>query len=430
MNPIHDLAYLTPDLPGVGGRIKLRPDDFLVEEQPLYEPTGEGEHLYLFIEKRQIATTDVVRQLVKAFRVSRRDVGFAGMKDKHAISRQHFSVRMTDAEASQDEALESLSRDDRVTLLWADRHGNKLRRGHLAGNRFVIRIREIEPTRDTLIAKRVLDRLAAAGVPNYLGEQRFGYRQNNHEVGRLLLLGEHQAVLDAMLGKPEAYESEAVQLGRAAYDRGDYAEALAHWPKHLRFDRQALDALRQGRSAEKAVAAIDRNQRAFLITALQSAAFNRVLHERLSGGTFDRLLPGDLAWKHDSRAVFSVDEATAELENGPTGRVPQMAVSPSGPMWGPDMTQAEGEPGRMEREALALFGLSEADLQGHRLAAVEGARRPLRIPLRDPDLSGGVDEHGSYIRLAFELPRGAFATVVLREIMKQNVADDDDDDTA
>ncbi|MEX2387796.1 MAG: tRNA pseudouridine(13) synthase TruD, partial [Phycisphaeraceae bacterium] len=347
MIPIPELAYLTPDLPGVGGKLKVRPDDFLVEEQPLYEPVGEGEHLYLFIEKTGVATPDVVRRLVKAFRVGRNDVGVAGMKDKHAITRQHFSVRTTDAGVPEADALAHLAEQSNVKVLWADRHKNKLRRGHLAGNRFVIRVREVEPLRDTMTAKRVLDRLAAAGVPNYFGEQRFGYRQNNHLLGRLLLLGDYQAALNEMLGRPEPYESEAVQHGRAAYDRGDYAEALEHWPKHLRFDRQALDALRQGRSAEQAVRAVDRTQRHFLVTAMQSAVFNRVLHERITGNTFDRLLPGDLAWKHDSRAVFSVDEATAELENGPEGRVPKMAVSPSGPMWGPEMMRAEGEPGRI-----------------------------------------------------------------------------------
>ncbi|MEX2386443.1 MAG: tRNA pseudouridine(13) synthase TruD, partial [Phycisphaeraceae bacterium] len=95
------------------------------------------------------------------------------------------------------------------------------------------------------------------------------------------------------------------------------------------------------------------------------------------------------------------------------------------PMWGPEMMRAEGEPGRIEQVALAAMGLNEAQLAGSAMASAEGARRPLRIALRDPDLSGGVDEHGAYLRLAFELPRGAFATIVLREIMKQHAPGED-----
>src|SRR5688500_17210731 len=86
-----NLAYLT-DAAGIGGVINERPEDFLVDEQPLYQPAGSGEHLYLFLEKRGTTTTEVVRRLAKAFRVGRSDIGFAGLKDKHAVTRQHFSV--------------------------------------------------------------------------------------------------------------------------------------------------------------------------------------------------------------------------------------------------------------------------------------------------------------------------------------------------
>ncbi|HEX7010573.1 MAG TPA: tRNA pseudouridine(13) synthase TruD [Phycisphaeraceae bacterium] len=412
-----NLAYLTADLPGIGGAIKQRPEDFLVQEQPLYEPTGEGEHLLLCIQKTSATTLDVVRRLAKAFRVSRNEVGYAGLKDKHAVASQHFSVRLTDAGVDQAKGLEHLSHDPRLAVLWSARHTGKLRRGHLAGNRFVIRVRDVEPTA-VLWAKRVLDRLTASGAPNYVGQQRFGYRQNNHELGRLLLKGQYAALLDEMLGRPSELDSPRVRAAREAYERGDYTAALEHWPRHLRFDRQALDALRQGRTPQQAVRAMDRVQREFLVSSVQSAVFNRVLDHRLREGWFDRLLPGDLAWKHDSRAVFTVDEATAELENGPTGRVRTLAVSPSGPMWGQSMMRAQGQPGRIELEALEAMGLSEQEMVSTEMATVEGARRPLRVPLRDPDISGGVDEHGAYVRLAFELPRGAFATAVLREIMK------------
>ena len=413
MSAIPTLAYLTDDLPGIGGRIKVRPEDFLVEELPAYEPGGEGEHLMLFIEKRQIATTDVARRLSRDFAVPRNDVGYAGLKDKHAITRQHFTVRLTDARRETDAAIARVNEHPGVDVLWAERHRNKLHRGHLAGNRFVLRVREVEPTA-VIAAKRVLDRLATRGTPNYVGEQRFGYRGDNDAIARHLLRGEHRQALDRMLGRPLDTESEPLRAGREAYDRGDYAEALTHWPRHLRYDRQALDALRQGRSEAEAVAAIDRTQRAFLFSALQSAIFNGVLDRRVRDGTFDRLLVGDVAYKHASGAMFAVDEDAAAADNADDGRIARFEVSPTGPIWGPKMLPTTGEPARREAEVLGAFDLDEADVA----RAGEGTRRPLRIALSDPDISGGVDEHGAYVRLAFELPRGAFATVVLREIMK------------
>ena len=310
------------------------------------------------------------------------------------------------------ESLERLTDNTKLTVHWAERHGNKLRRGHHGGNRFVLRLREVEPTH-VVHAKKTLDTLATRGVPNYFGDQRFGYRQNSHKLGRLLLQNQHEAFLHEMLGSDYETESPYIVEGRAHYRNGDYEAALEVWPKTLRFDRQALDALRQGKNAEQAVGCIDRSQRDFLISAWQSSVFNDVLNERVKHGTFDKLLPGDLAWKHDNRSVFAVDEATAALENAEGGRVPAGEVSPSGPNWGGSMTQPSGEPGDMERAALERSGIAEDQLRG-----VEGGRRPMRVILKHPEVSAGADEHGPYIKTSFELPRGAYATMVLREIMK------------
>ena len=425
------LAFLTADTPGIGGVIKERPEDFLVDEQPLYQPNGKGEHLYLFIEKREQTTSDVLRKIARAFRVANGEVGYAGLKDKHAVTRQHFSVRLPKPGADADGL--AAAQASGLKVIWSERHENKLRRGHLAGNRFVIRIRKVEPSR-VIHVKRILDRLTQTGAPNYVGEQRFGYRGDNHEVGARILKGDWQGLLDQMLGQPRPEDFEATRAAREAYDRRDYAGALALWPRHHRSERQALDALRQGRSAQSAAMAIDRQQRDFFISALQSAVFNDVLHRRITAAQasaaapgIGRIVAGDLAWKHDSRAVFAVDEATAAKENAPDGRVPKLEVSPSGPMWGVGMTQAGGDVAREESDALARAGLATDQLAGGSQGRADGSRRPMRMPIKDADVSAGADEHGPYIRLAFELPRGCFATAVLREIMKTTAAQTGDD---
>ena len=358
--------------------------------------------------------------------MSKRDVGYAGLKDKHAVTRQHLSLHLPGGTPEQDaESVERMRHHEpRLKLLWHARHANKLRRGHHGGNRFVIYVREVEPTA-VVRAKPIVDRLVAAGVPNYFGEQRFGYRANGHLVGRLLLRGEYAAMLDEMLGTPQDHESEAIRTARAAYDRGDYNAALEAWPKSLRFDRQALDALRQHKPPESAVAQIDESHRVLMVNALQSAIFNRVLDARLRDGLFPALIEGDLAWKHDNGAVFPADASAVAEDNAPGGRVERQAVSPSGPMWGAGMTRASGDADRREVAALEAEGLSleffEADVEPPRVAA-SGSRRPMRVPLKDADVSGGGDERGGYLRLSFELPKGAFATVVLREVMKNAAA--------
>lgn len=434
MSLISEFTYLTADLPGTGGTLKNRPEDFLVDEQPLYEPCGEGEHLYLFIEKKQATTQDLIRRVAKAFRVKRSDVGYAGQKDKHAVTRQHLSIYRPGTTAAEDaECLERFKEYPYAQVIWADRHTNKLRRGHHGGNRFVIYLRDVEPTA-VIKAKPILDRLEREGFPNYLGEQRFGYRQNSHTLGKHMLKGEWQAFLDEMLGGPLETENQNVQEARAAYDAGDFDLALEHMPKSLRADRQALDALRQHKTPQQAVNSIDRTQRDFLVSALQSAVFNTVVDQRLRAGTLDKLLPGDLAWKHDNRSCFLVDQAVADLENDPTqaevagagdeageargGRVAKLAVSPSGPFWGPGMTQAEGEVLAAELTALHDTGLTETDFEDQRHLNTDGTRRPLRERIIDPECSGGVDEHGAYLKLAFTLGRGSFATMVVREITK------------
>lgn len=409
------LTYLTSALPGVGGCIKQRPEDFLVEEQPLYEPTGEGEHLYLFIEKQNQTTTDIIRRLAHAFHVSKRDVGYAGLKDKLAITRQHFSIYLPN-KSRDEEAVASLDSSP-AKVLWAARHANKLRRGHHAGNRFAIKIRNVQPA-DVIRAKKILDQLVRFGVPNYIGEQRFGFGGVNDQLGAMLLRGQWHQFLDLALSHHLRETSPALKQSGECYIAGDFAGALDALPRSLRHDRQAMEALYQGRTPQQAVMAIDGQHRDFLVSALQSAIFNHVLDERVKAGLLNKIVEGDLAWKHDNGSVFAVDQATADMENQPGGRVEQLEVSPSGPMWGPKMTQPAGQVLVWEQDALRKWGIGEEELISNRQANIEGVRRPMRLVVRQPDISAGVDEHGSYIRVAFELSKGGFATVVLNEIIK------------
>lgn len=129
------LPYLTADLPGVGGTLKEQPEDFVVEEIPAYEPSGAGEHLFLWVEKRDVAGEDLLRHVARRLAILSQDIGMAGVKDRRAITRQWVSVpaRCEPTIAEIDSG--------QIRVLRAVRHGNKLRTGHLRGNRFSIRVR-------------------------------------------------------------------------------------------------------------------------------------------------------------------------------------------------------------------------------------------------------------------------------------------------
>lgn len=407
--------------PGIGGRLRERAEDFLVEEIPLYEPSGEGEHIYLFVEKHNLSTMEMVGVIAQHFGVRRRDVGYAGLKDKRAVTRQVVSVWAPGKDIEDFPML----RHDKIGILWADRHANKLRRGHLKGNRFSIRIRAV-PFQAVVQAQKVLDRLGREGLANRIGEQRFGYLGNNHLVGRAIVLGRWGEAVERLLGPSEDHP-DAQPEARRLFLEGRFGEAIGGYHHSLRTERGLLKAMANGASPEQAVRSVERAALSFFVTAFQSAVFNGVLGQRERAGTLGSLVEGDLAFMHSSRRTFEVGEA--EMADPTLGeRLARLEISPSGPMWGRTMRRAGGAVGELELDALLATGVTEEDLARYaeRGGELEGERRPLRVPVIDPDVEGGMDEHGSFVRCAFELPRGCFATSVMREIMGPVEADEQD----
>jgi tRNA pseudouridine13 synthase len=173
---------LTEALPGVGGAIKTIPEDFIVEEIPAYPPSGEGEHVFLTVEKRGVTTHEMVRRVARALGVPPTAIGTAGQKDRQAIARQVISVPGVEPARAANLKLEG------VTVLSAARHNHKLRTGHLRGNRFHIVIRGVAADAE-MRARTILDALAASWLPNAFGTQRFGRAGDNAAEGRALVRG-------------------------------------------------------------------------------------------------------------------------------------------------------------------------------------------------------------------------------------------------
>ena len=241
---IHALAYARGK-PTVTGRLRLIPDDFCVTEIPLLEPEGEGEHAWLWIRKSTENTQWVADQLARFAAVHPRQVSYAGLKDRQAVTEQWFSVHLPGREAPDWEALNS----DTLTVLRHSRHSRKLRRGALKGNRFTLRVRDIQGD-DSELEKR-LTVIAREGVPNYFGEQRFGRDAGNlHNAQRLF-------------AKPG-----------------------------LRFSR---------------------NKRSLTLSAARSFLFNRVLSQRVTLSNWNTPLDGDALQLDGSHSFFIAEILDGEL---------------------------------------------------------------------------------------------------------------------
>jgi len=419
--------YLTEELPGTGGRIKAEPDDFVVTEVPLYEPCGEGDHVYLYVEKQGIGSLEAAEQIARALGRQRAAVGLAGLKDAQAVTRQWMSLERVDPDLAARLHLPN------IKVLEVRRHRNKLKIGHLAGNRFEVRIRGCRPhARET--AEKVLAILAARGIPNWFDRQRFGRRGDNHLLGRALVLGQYKEFCDQFLGRPSPTgDSPRLAQARRLYDTGSLHEAVGLFkgsPDHQR----VLAALVRTRDPKKAAAALPKQLARLLVGALQSDIFNAILERRLD--SFDRVETGDLAYIHPRLPAAGAGTAAAEspatpTERGPRGgavflvehpedeapRAARFEISPSGPIIANKVTLASGRPGEIERAVFAEKGIAPADFDRVKALRLRGDRRPLRVPLGGTE----VEPVGDDIRVRFVLPSGAYATVVLSEITKSGI---------
>lgn len=397
--------HLCAELPAVRARFKARPEDFRVEELPAYEPCGSGEHAYLELEKRGLSTHEAVIRVARALGLGPRSIGIAGLKDTQAVTRQWISIQGVD-----DERVAALDVAG-VRILRASRHKNKLRIGHLRGNRFVLRLRDIDPGAGDQV-RRILDVLARRGVPNYFGEQRFGARGDTWRIGKALLLGDHAEAVAWIAGRAGPDDSGRVLRARELFDAGDYSGAAETWPGGFRPCIRICRALaKNGGNARRALFALDRDFLRFYTSAYQSWLFNALLARRLP--ELERVLEGDLAWLHRNGAVFLVKDLALDEP-----RARAFEISASGPLFGRRMTRPLGVPGALEAEVLAAEGHAEEAFARPGPLQWQGGRRALRFPLHDCRVAEGHDEHGAFVELEFTLPPGCYATCVLREVTR------------
>lgn len=351
--------------------MRFEPEDFIVEEIPLYKPSRSGTHTFFAIRKRSLSTYEAINRIARELHVNHRNIGYAGLKDKHAITTQVLSV-----EGIPPEQILKLN-IHQIEVLWAERHSHKLRVGHLKANRFDITVRWASPHTLPNVEKKITQ-LSTEGVPNRFGEQRFGNKQNSHLIGKALLNKEWERALEYVL------DTETAQFSELA--------------KRIR-DKREHDSL------EKVVDYIPHRMRRLYLSAYQAHLFNRIVERRLPD--LGQLLDGDIAIKHRNGAPFLVENAEIEQP-----RADAFEISPSGPIFGYKMRQPTGKVLEMERELLSAEEVKPESFRKVTGVRLIGTRRPLRVQMDWHQ----VKAVGNDVHLSFTLPAGSYATVVLEEL--------------
>jgi tRNA pseudouridine13 synthase len=329
------------------------------------------------------------------------------MKDSQAVTSQWISLEFATVDKLQ------RYRDQQVRISDVTFHGNKLRLGHLAGNRFRIRIRGVGEEQ-LPAARAVLAVLERRGAPNFFGEQRFGRRGDTGTLGAALVRGDIDEFVKMFLGWAVPADPPEIKAARDAFDAGYLDRALHLWPRTYTDQRRALISYKRRQDPRGAVAAIDRRMKRLFVSAFQSEIFNEILVRRLA--TFDRVMKGDLAQRFDSGGIFPVEDEAVDQP-----RAERFEISPTAPIPGYRCNFATGEPGRIEQDVLGAFHMRMDEFDHVGSLRIKGTRRPLRFRLSDPHLSAGNDGRSEFIELAFGASSGCYATVVLREIMKKPI---------
>jgi tRNA pseudouridine13 synthase len=425
------LPYLTDGIPALSAAFKARWEDFEVEEIPLHEPSGQGAHTWMEVEKRGLTTAKAAADLAVALGIKAGDVGFAGMKDSRAVARQWMSVEHVDPAAAL--TLEI----PRIRVLRAERNPRKLRRGWHAGNRFRIRLRPrgtdhpFTAQGDVVaVARSGLAVLAGRGVPNYYGPQRFGYRGDTWRVGRALARGEWAEAAGLIAGRPLRDGDPAVDAAagihpdrddilraREFFEAREYAASAGTWPAGFsQCARLAAAMARTGGDAARAIPVVGKRMLRLYAEAYQAWLFNQVLARRIS--SMDTCLAGDLAWKHDTEALFLVEDQAEER-----GRAERFEISPTGPLVGRRLRTPALAAGVIEAAALRDAGFRREELDSPALRPLTGRRRPLRFSLHEAEALSGTDDTGLYLEVRFLLPPGCYATSVLRELGRGGIVE-------
>ncbi|MBU7024583.1 MAG: tRNA pseudouridine(13) synthase TruD [Theionarchaea archaeon] len=374
-------------------RIKEKPEDFVVEE--VIEIThATNECLVCTLEKTGWDTIGAIKVLARKVGISQKRIGFAGLKDRQAVTRQKISVSGVELKQLESVKIPRVSITD---IEWGDR----IRLGDHRGNRFIIMVR------DAFLSPDDVEKIRK-GFPNYFGPQRFGeVRPITHEVGRELVKGDLDKAAFIFLAKP--FEKERYfKVRKELWETHDFEKARREYPLSLRYERAMLENI--GKGAKKAFEALPRRLNTLFIHAYQAYIFNEIVRRRSREVPVTEVEPGDVVvdWIGTRRVATIAGGHNMDkiMERGLCAAAPIVGYK----------TQAQGRMKEITREILEEEGIVRDDFRLREFPSLASRGTYREIAGKAQDISYTCEEGGTRIR--FFLPKGEYATVFLEELFE------------
>lgn len=412
------------DSDGTGGHLKTEPEDFVVNE--ISDPPrakDNGEFSIATVRTRNWETNRLVRIMSRSLGMSRTRIGFAGTKDKRAVTTQLMSFRCTPEE------LANLSLKD-VEISGIYRGARAIQIGDLIGNSFEITVRDLTmpmgSVRET-VESDIATIGANKGFPNYFGVQRFGsVRPVTHLVGERLVRGDIEgAVRTYICYTTPQEEPELSELRRSLEGCTDWSHAASIMPESMSFERVMAQALAGGEDWKGAISALPSNLQMMFVHAYQSYLFNEMLSERMARGLpLNAPVEGDVVIPLSADGIPNHDDAIVATGRNLDLVARQVRVGRAfitAALYGSETVLAEGEPGEIERSMAERNDLVPEDfvIPGLSKCSSKGGRREILCPVKDLKASFGEDSYS----VSFSLPKGNYATCLMREFMKSEMRD-------
>ncbi|MCC7576958.1 MAG: tRNA pseudouridine(13) synthase TruD [Methanomethylovorans sp.] len=411
---------------GIGGRLRQEPEDFVVKEISGWDVEDSGKHLILELTKKDWDTHHLIRDLSRVLGISQKRIGFAGTKDKRAVTTQRISIFDI-----PETTIEKINIKD-VQMTPLGRYRRAVELGDLRGNIFQITIRDIDI--DTTELKQRMDGItseihAIGGVPNFFGIQRFGaIRPVTHLVGEALVRGSPEEAAMIYIAASFKEEPEETRIARDEVKSSrDFGQGLKTFPPRLRYERAMMHYLVEHPGDYKgSFSMLTETMSRMFVHAFQSYIFNRTICARIQAGIpLNHAIEGDIVCFKNSDSLpdtSKTQHVTAINLDGMNNLIRRGRAFVTAPLFGYDTEMASGIPGEIESAIIEELKLTPEDFQLQEIPSMasRGQRREilLNVQPRFEILADELNTEKLKVMVDFSLPKGSYATTVLREYMK------------
>lgn len=411
------MRYYLSDHDGTGGCLKSRPEDFVVREISIHpEAVNDGKFTIAEITSTNWETNRLVRMLSRGMGISRERIGFAGTKDKRAVTTQLMSFECPP------ESLNKISLKD-IVISDVYQAKRSIQIGDLIGNSFEITVNDCNADPSSLDAIRNII-LGSGGFPNYFGVQRFGTaRPITHIVGENIVKGDIKKAVMVYLSHPSEFEADEVRVARKTL-ADDLEEAIRIMPKTMSFERIMAEHLAKRPDDHRgAIAALPSNLQMMFVHAYQSYMFNMMLSKRMELGIpINEPIEGDVVIPLDGNGTPIHERpvvATAKNMDLVSRQLSKGKAFITLPLFGSETEGTDGIMGDILDDVIKRENVTNDDfvVPGLQNCCSKGSRREIVCPIKEIDF---VADDGKYT-MRFSLPKGNYATCLMREFMKSDM---------